>query len=145
MQVSLTELASHNKHTDMWIAIHMKVYDITKYAHKPSLAPYAGRNVSLEFDEFHQMGDIDVKPIGDLILTECEMKSQTEKLIANDLYIVVKKLIDEEVKDPTVKFLAKEALQKLRNTVFEKIDSQCPKPAPVDETPSWFPWFGRWY
>lgn len=56
-RITWKELKDHRTEDDCWIAIHGKVYDITKFAkNHPGgsiISDYAGRNASDEFEAFH--------------------------------------------------------------------------------------------
>ncbi|XP_053660847.1 cytochrome b5 [Anopheles marshallii] len=55
-QYSLAEVAQHNKPTDLWMVIHEKVYDVTKFLHEHPggeevLIEWAGKEATAEFDD----------------------------------------------------------------------------------------------
>ncbi|XP_052895688.1 cytochrome b5 isoform X2 [Anopheles moucheti] len=55
-QYSLAEVAQHNKPTDLWMVIHEKVYDVTKFLHEHPggeevLIEFAGKEATAEFDD----------------------------------------------------------------------------------------------
>mmetsp|Transcript_6785 Transcript_6785/g.12841 ORF Transcript_6785/g.12841 Transcript_6785/m.12841 type:complete len:144 (-) Transcript_6785:1561-1992(-) len=58
MVIPLSEVAKHNKKSDCWIAVHGKVYDLTKFAHEHPggshiLFNLAGKDGSRIFDTIH--------------------------------------------------------------------------------------------
>lgn len=57
--VSLEELAKHNKPEDLWVAIHGRVFDVTKFAGehpggKKVLHNVGGKDATAQFDQFHK-------------------------------------------------------------------------------------------
>ena len=57
--VSLEELAKHNKAEDLWIAVHGRVFDVTKFAAehpggKKVLINVGGKDATAQFDQFHK-------------------------------------------------------------------------------------------
>uniref|UniRef100_A0A182J039 Uncharacterized protein n=1 Tax=Anopheles atroparvus TaxID=41427 RepID=A0A182J039_ANOAO len=55
-QYSLADVASHNKPNDLWMIIHDKVYDVTKFLQEHPggeevLIEVAGKEASSEFDD----------------------------------------------------------------------------------------------
>lgn len=58
--VSVEELAKHNKVDDLWLAVHGRVFDVTKFAAehpggKKVLLNVAGTDATKQFDQFHKM------------------------------------------------------------------------------------------
>uniref|UniRef100_A0A182N698 Cytochrome b5 heme-binding domain-containing protein n=1 Tax=Anopheles dirus TaxID=7168 RepID=A0A182N698_9DIPT len=61
-QYSLAEVAQHNKPDDVWMVIHDKVYDVTKFlSEHPGgeevLVEYAGKEATAEFDDVGHSSD----------------------------------------------------------------------------------------
>ncbi len=59
---NMSDLRSHNKPTDCWLAIHGTVYDVTKYVpqhHKFDfdIAPYCGTDATKFWDQKPESGD----------------------------------------------------------------------------------------
>lgn len=57
--VTLEELALHNKPEDLWIAVHGRVFDVTKFAAehpggKKVLHNVGGKDATAQFDQFHK-------------------------------------------------------------------------------------------
>ncbi len=55
---TVEQVAAHNKDGDVWIVVHDKVYDLSKFLDKHPggkkvLLKVAGQNASKQFDQFH--------------------------------------------------------------------------------------------
>uniref|UniRef100_A0A182PNC3 Cytochrome b5 heme-binding domain-containing protein n=1 Tax=Anopheles epiroticus TaxID=199890 RepID=A0A182PNC3_9DIPT len=85
-QYSLAQVAEHNKPTDVWMVIHDKVYDVTKFlAEHPGgeevLIEYAGKEATAEFDDVGHSSDAKEQMkqflVGELIEADRKKKAAT--------------------------------------------------------------------
>lgn len=58
--VTVEDLATHNKPEDLWIAVHGRVFDVTKFAAehpggKKVLLNVGGKDATAQFDQFHKL------------------------------------------------------------------------------------------
>ncbi|XP_050071547.1 cytochrome b5-like isoform X1 [Anopheles maculipalpis] len=83
-QYSLAEVAQHNKPDDVWMVIHDKVYDVTKFLHEHPggeevLIEWAGKEATAEFDDVGHSSDAKEQMkqflVGEII--EAERKKKT--------------------------------------------------------------------
>uniref|UniRef100_A0A182VRD8 Cytochrome b5 heme-binding domain-containing protein n=1 Tax=Anopheles minimus TaxID=112268 RepID=A0A182VRD8_9DIPT len=83
-QYSLAEVSQHNKPDDLWMVIHEKVYDVTKFLHEHPggeevLIEYAGKEATAEFDDVGHSTDAKEQMkqflVGELI--EADRKKKT--------------------------------------------------------------------
>ncbi|XP_053670507.1 cytochrome b5-like isoform X1 [Anopheles nili] len=84
-QYSLAEVAQHNKPTDVWMVIHDKVYDVTKFLQEHPggeevLVEYAGKEATAEFDDVGHSSDAKEQMkqflIGELIEADRKAKAR---------------------------------------------------------------------
>uniref|UniRef100_A0A182QNA1 Cytochrome b5 heme-binding domain-containing protein n=1 Tax=Anopheles farauti TaxID=69004 RepID=A0A182QNA1_9DIPT len=85
-QYSLAEVAQHSKPDDVWMVIHDKVYDVTKFlSEHPGgeevLVEYAGKEATAEFDDVGHSSDAKEQMkqflIGELIEADRKAKATT--------------------------------------------------------------------
>ncbi|XP_035894649.1 cytochrome b5-like isoform X2 [Anopheles stephensi] len=83
-QYSLAEVAQHNKPDDVWMVIHDKVYDVTKFLHEHPggeevLIEWAGKEATAEFDDVGHSSDAKEQMkqflVGEIIETERKKKT----------------------------------------------------------------------
>uniref|UniRef100_A0A182M758 Cytochrome b5 heme-binding domain-containing protein n=1 Tax=Anopheles culicifacies TaxID=139723 RepID=A0A182M758_9DIPT len=83
-QYSLAEVSQHNKQDDVWMVIHDKVYDVTKFLNEHPggeevLIEYAGKEATTEFDDVGHSTDAKEQMkqflVGELI--EADRKKKT--------------------------------------------------------------------
>ncbi|XP_050088146.1 cytochrome b5 isoform X1 [Anopheles aquasalis] len=91
-QYTLAEVGQHNKPTDVWMVIHDKVYDVTKFLHEHPggeevLIEYAGKEATTEFDDVGHSSDAKEQMKQYLIgeLAEADRKKKTK--VASSLTI----------------------------------------------------------
>uniref|UniRef100_A0A182KAE5 Cytochrome b5 heme-binding domain-containing protein n=1 Tax=Anopheles christyi TaxID=43041 RepID=A0A182KAE5_9DIPT len=85
-QYSLAQVAEHNKPTDVWMVIHDKVYDVTKFlAEHPGgeevLIEFAGKEATADFDDVGHSSDAKEQMkqflVGELIEADRKKKATT--------------------------------------------------------------------
>ncbi|XP_049278345.1 cytochrome b5-like isoform X2 [Anopheles funestus] len=83
-QYSLAEVSQHNKPEDVWMVIHDKVYDVTKFLHEHPggeevLIEWAGKEATAEFDDVGHSSDAKEQMkqflVGELIEADRKKKS----------------------------------------------------------------------
>ncbi|ETN66565.1 cytochrome b5 [Anopheles darlingi] len=85
MKYTLEEVRQHAKPTDVWMVIHDKVYDVTKFLHEHPggeevLIEYAGKEATTEFDDVGHSSDAKEQMKQYLIgeLAEADRKKKTK-------------------------------------------------------------------
>ncbi|KAG4070624.1 hypothetical protein HA402_013544 [Bradysia odoriphaga] len=89
---TFAEVKEHNKPSDLWVVIHDKVYDVTKFLHEHPggeevLEESAGRNATKDFDDAdHSESAIEQLAnyyLGDIVDEEKTEKAVTKKSASN--------------------------------------------------------------
>ncbi|KAI9266843.1 hypothetical protein BDA99DRAFT_436720 [Phascolomyces articulosus] len=82
--VSLQEIAQHNKKDDLWVIIHGKVYDLTKFlpehpGGQKVVLKFAGKDGTKTFDRFHPADIIQRYLSPDVCIGEAEVNNSGEQ------------------------------------------------------------------
>ncbi|KFB46995.1 AGAP002113-PA-like protein [Anopheles sinensis] len=91
-QYSIADVASHNKPNDVWMIIHDKVYDVTKFLQEHPggeevLIEVAGKEASSEFDDVGHSTDAKESMkqflVGEIIEAERKAKKSSKTMSAS--------------------------------------------------------------